>query len=79
MRLSDLVAGMGLWIFPVVGLLGFFAAFVVVVMRVSRASDDEMTASAGLPLVDGTEASVVAGKTSGCACGGETCCRGERR
>lgn len=50
MRLSELVSSLGLWIFPVVGLIGFFSAFVFVALRVARHGRGEMAAFGRLPL-----------------------------
>ncbi|MEL6330052.1 MAG: hypothetical protein AAFR38_10335 [Planctomycetota bacterium] len=62
MRLSELVSQMGLWIFPVVGLLGFVTAFAIVFVRTMRKSDDEIAAGGMLPLEDGTLPSAEGGR-----------------
>jgi len=53
MRLSELISGMGLWVFPVVGLLGFLGAFLIVLIRVGRTSKDTFARQGALPLSDG--------------------------
>lgn len=54
MRLSDVVGGMGLSIFPVVGLLIFLGVFTAVTVRALRLRRSDVTHFAGLPL-DGGE------------------------
>jgi hypothetical protein len=56
MRLSELMSSLGLWVYPVVGLLGFFSAFLVVLVRVSRTSRDTLARQGALPLDDGEPA-----------------------
>lgn len=53
MRLSELISGMGLWVFPVVGLLGFLSAFLIVLVRVGRTGKDTLARQGALPLSDG--------------------------
>ena len=57
MRLSELVSGFGLWIYPTVGLLGFVGSFVIVTARAFKSKNSEMAACGALPLDDGTEGS----------------------
>ncbi len=55
MRLSELVSSLGLSIFPIIGLIAFTVAFLMVLARVARTKKAEVTACAALPLADGTE------------------------
>lgn len=54
MRMSELVSGMGLTIFPIIGLVGFGAAFLLILLRVARTRKPEAEANAAIPLHDGT-------------------------
>lgn len=54
MRMSELVSSLGLWIYPVIGLVGFLASFAIVLLRVARTGRQEMTANGMIPLEDGT-------------------------
>jgi len=53
MGLSELVSHLELWVYPVVGLLGFCLAFLIQAVRVSRTSRAEMDRCGNLPLDDG--------------------------
>jgi hypothetical protein len=55
MRLSDVIGGMGLSVFPIVGLLIFLGVFTAVTVRALRLRRSDVTRFAGLPL-DGGEA-----------------------
>jgi len=54
MGLSELVSHLELWIYPVVGLLGFCLAFALQAIRVSRVSRAELEHNGSLPLRDGS-------------------------
>lgn len=54
MRMSELVSSMGLTIFPIIGLVGFGAAFVLILLRVAQTRKPEAAANAAIPLDDGT-------------------------
>jgi hypothetical protein len=53
MRMSELVSSMGLTVFPIIGLIGFGAAFVLILLRVARTRTSEARANAAIPLDDG--------------------------
>lgn len=50
MRMSDLVGGLDMTIFPIVGLLIFLGLFVVVVARAVMASPSDTHDAASIPL-----------------------------
>ncbi len=52
MRLSDLISGLDMTVFPIVGLIIFFAVFVAVSIRALRVGKDESSRCAALPLDD---------------------------
>ncbi len=53
MRLSDFVSSLGMTVFPIVGLIIFFAVFTAVSIRALRIGKDESSRCAALPLDDG--------------------------
>lgn len=53
MRMSELVSSMGLTIFPIIGLIGFGVAFLLVLIRVAQTRRPEAHANASIPLEDG--------------------------
>lgn len=55
MKLSELMSSLGLWIYPVVGLLGFVTAFTVVLIRVAKTGKAEMASNGEIPFHDGTD------------------------
>jgi len=54
MRMSELVSGMGLTLFPIIGLVCFGIAFLFILYRVARTRTAEAFENASLPLNDGT-------------------------
>lgn len=61
MRLSELISSMGLWVYPVVGLIGFLLAFLIVLVRVIRTSKDTIARQGALPLNDGETSPIAEG------------------
>ena len=55
MRMSDIVSGLGLAVYPIIAMLMFIAVFAGAMIRVfARGRRAEMDAAANLPLADDT-------------------------
>jgi hypothetical protein len=52
MRLSDILSGVDLTVYPLIALVIFVGIFVVVLVRVARASRASIRDAAALPLAD---------------------------
>ena len=59
MRLSDLISSLDMTVYPIVGLVIFFAVFTAVSIRALRVGKDESRRCAALPLDDGDGAATL--------------------
>ena len=62
MRLTDLVSGMDISLFPIIGLIVFGLVFLAVTIRTLRSPRDRAERAAFLPLEDGEDTATTAGQ-----------------
>lgn len=55
MRFSDVLAALDISLYPIIGLLMFVAAFLLVAIRVARSTRGEMDYNAAIPLGDNAD------------------------